>query len=41
LAVSAGANVKALQRMLGHASVKETFDTDADLCEVDLDSVAA
>ena len=27
LAVSAGANVKALQRMLGHSSAKETLDT--------------
>ncbi|WP_166785673.1 MULTISPECIES: tyrosine-type recombinase/integrase [Cryobacterium] len=27
LAVSAGANVKALQRMLGHASAKENLDT--------------
>ena len=41
LAVSAGANVKALQRMLGHASAKETLDTYADLFDSDLDSVAA
>jgi len=27
LAVSAGANVKAVQRMLGHSSAKETLDT--------------
>jgi integrase len=40
LAVSAGANVKALQRMLGHASAKETLDTYADLFDADLDSVA-
>jgi integrase len=40
LAVSAGANVKALQRMLGHASAKETLDTYADLFDSDLDSVA-
>lgn len=40
LAVSAGANVKALQRMLGHSSAKETLDTYADLFDADLDSVA-
>jgi integrase len=40
LAVSAGANVKALQRMLGHASAKETLDTYADLFDDDLDTVA-
>jgi integrase len=40
LAVSAGANVKALQRMLGHSSAKETLDTYADLFDDDLDSVA-
>lgn len=40
LAVSRGANVKALQRMLGHASAKETLDTYADLFEDDLDGVA-
>ncbi|WP_255453228.1 tyrosine-type recombinase/integrase [Cryobacterium serini] len=40
LAVSAGANVKALQRMLGHASAKETLDTYSDLFDDDLDSVA-
>lgn len=40
LAVSAGANVKALQRMLGHSSAKETLDTYADLFDSDLDSVA-
>lgn len=40
LAVSAGANVKALQRMLGHASAKETLDTYSDLFDADLDSVA-
>jgi hypothetical protein len=39
--VSAGANVKALQRMLGHSSAKETLDTYADLFDDDLDSVAA
>ena len=31
LAVSAGANVKAVQRMLGHASVAMTFDIYAGL----------
>lgn len=40
LAVSAGANVKAVQRMLGHSSAKETLDTYADLFDADLDSVA-
>lgn len=40
LAVSRGANVKALQRMLGHASAKETLDTYTDLFEDDLDGVA-
>lgn len=40
LAVSAGANVMALQRMLGHSSAKETLDTYSDLFDVDLDTVA-
>lgn len=40
LAVSAGANVKALQRMLGHASAAMTLDTYADLFDDDLDGVA-
>lgn len=40
LAVSAGANVKAVQRMLGHASAAMTLDVYADLFEDDLDSVA-
>ncbi|MCU1509537.1 MAG: site-specific integrase [Glaciihabitans sp.] len=40
LAVSAGANVKALQRMLGHSSAKETLDTYSDPFDEDLDSVA-
>ncbi|WP_440711157.1 tyrosine-type recombinase/integrase [Herbiconiux sp. YIM B11900] len=40
LAVSAGANVKAVQRMLGHASAAMTLDTYADLFEDDLDAVA-
>jgi integrase len=40
LAISAGANVKAVQRMLGHASAAMTLDTYADLFEDDLDYVA-
>lgn len=40
LAVSAGANVKVVQRMLGHASAAMTLDVYADLFEEDLDSVA-
>lgn len=41
LAISAGANVKAVQRMLGHASAAMTLDTYADLFDDDLDDVAA
>jgi integrase len=41
LAVSAGVNVMALQRMLGHTSAKMTLDTYADLFDDDLDAVAA
>ena len=40
LAVSAGANVKAVQRMLGHASAAMTLDTYADLFDDDLQAVA-
>ena len=40
LAVSAGANVKALQKMLGHASAAMTLDVYADLFDDDLDAVA-
>jgi len=40
LAVSAGANVKAVQRMLGHASAAMTLDTYTDLFDEDLDAVA-
>jgi integrase len=40
LAVSAGANVKALQRMLGHAQASMTLDTYADLFDTDLDNVS-
>ena len=39
LAVKSGANVKAVQRMLGHASAAMTLDTYADLFEDDLDDV--
>ncbi|SMX75654.1 tyrosine-type recombinase/integrase [Brevibacterium linens] len=41
LAVQAGANVKAVQRMLGHASAAETLDVYADLFDEDLDDIAA
>jgi integrase len=40
LSVAAGANVKAVQRMLGHASAAMTLDIYADLFEDDLDGVA-
>jgi integrase len=40
LAVSAGANVKAIQRMLGHASAAMTLDIYADLFDDDLEAVA-
>lgn len=40
LAVGAGANVKAVQRMLGHASAAMTLDVYAGLFEDDLDAVA-
>lgn len=40
LAISAGANIKVLQRMLGHASAAMTLDRYADLFEDDLDTVA-
>ncbi|GAA4176340.1 tyrosine-type recombinase/integrase [Gryllotalpicola koreensis] len=39
-AVAAGANVKALQRMLGHESAAMTLDVYADLFDDDLDKVA-
>jgi integrase len=39
-AISAGVNVLALQRMLGHKSAKVTLDTYADLFDDDLDAVA-
>ena len=40
LAIKAGANVKAVQRMLGHASAALPLDRDADLFDDDLDDVA-
>jgi integrase len=40
LAISAGANPKVVQRMLGHASAAMTLDVYADLFESDLDTVA-
>lgn len=39
LAISAGANVKAVQRMLGHASAAMTLDVYSDLFDDDLDAV--
>jgi integrase len=39
LAISSGANVKVVQRMLGHKSAKVTLDTYAALFPDDLDSV--
>jgi integrase len=40
LAISAGANVKVVQRILGHASAAMTLDVYADLFDSDLDAVA-
>ena len=40
LAISSGAHVKAVQRMLGHASAAMTLDTYADLFDDDLDAVS-
>lgn len=40
LAISAGANVKVVQRMLGHASAAMTLDIYSDLIVDDLDTVA-
>jgi integrase len=40
LAVSAGANVEAVQRMLGHASAAVTLDVYSGLFDDDLDAVA-
>ncbi len=41
LAVSAGANVLALARLLGHKDAKETLNTYSDLFDEDLDKVAS
>jgi integrase len=41
LAISAGPNVKAVQRMLGHKSAAMTLDTYSDLFDDDLDAVGA
>ncbi|WP_378144790.1 tyrosine-type recombinase/integrase [Cnuibacter sp. UC19_7] len=41
LSIASGANVKAVQRMLGHASAAMTLDTYADLFDDDLDVLAA
>lgn len=40
LAIRAGANIKAIQRMLGHASAAMTLDTYGHLFDDDLDTVA-
>jgi integrase len=40
LAIGASANVKAVQRMLGHKSAAMTLDVYADLFDDDLDAVA-
>jgi integrase len=40
LAASAGANVKAVQRLLGHASAAMTLDVYSGLFDDDLDAVA-
>jgi integrase len=40
LAISAGANPKVVQRILGHAIAAMTLDVHADLFESDLESVA-
>jgi integrase len=39
LAVSAGANVKSVQRMLGHASAAMTLDRYSGLFDLDSDAV--
>ncbi len=39
IAISAGVNVLALSRMLGHKSAKIPLDTYADLFDTDLDAV--
>ena len=40
LAISAGASIKAVQRMLGHASAAMTLDTYGSLFEEDLEALA-
>ncbi|MCZ6663218.1 MAG: tyrosine-type recombinase/integrase, partial [Actinobacteria bacterium] len=40
LAVSAGANVKAVQRMLGHSTATQTMDRYAHLFTDDLEALA-
>ena len=40
LAVQSGANIKAVQRMLGHSSAAMTLDVYADLFDDDLDQLA-
>jgi integrase len=40
LAISAGANVKVVQQMLGHARASMTLDTYAGLFQADVDKVA-
>lgn len=41
IAISAGANVKAVQRLLGHKDATETLNTYASLFDRDIDEVAA
>jgi len=41
LAVQSGANVKTIQRMLGHTSAAMTLDVYSDLFDDDLDAVSA
>ena len=41
LAIASGANVKTVQRMLGHASAAMTLDVYADLFDDDVDAVSA
>ncbi|MFE4470199.1 tyrosine-type recombinase/integrase [Leifsonia sp. NPDC056824] len=41
LAVSAGANIKVLQKILGHKGATMTFDVYVDLFDEDLDMVTA
>jgi len=38
--IASGANVKAVQRMLGHASAAMTLDVYAELFDDDLDAVS-